>query len=194
LQTGDETLSRVAVLSYIRDLAEVTERVPPQGFGEGIGDLHGLATEERLAILQVLGRKPSIGRVKEVFGSWLAALIEAGVLEDGTRRTSRGTQCVARDGHVCLSLGEKTIDDFLTARGIVHEKEPRYPEGDLRADFLVGDVLIEYFGLKGEPSYDAKTRRKQRMCMKHGIHLVSLYPSDLANTRKLEAKLLRVLG
>ena len=189
--TGDETLPREAVLSYIRDLADVIERVPPQGFGEGIGDLWDLATEERLAILQVLWRKPSIGRVKELFGSWLKALIEAGVLEDGTRRTSRGTQCLAKDGHVCLSLGEKTIDDFLSSRGIAHGREPPYPEGELRADFLVDGVLVEYFGLKGDPDYDTKTKRKQRICRKHGIRLISVYPSDLVSTRKLEAKLLR---
>jgi hypothetical protein len=191
--TGDETLSREAVLSYIQDLAEVIERVPPQGFGEGVGDLWGLTTEERLAILQVLRRKSSVGRVKELFGSWLKALIEAGVLEDGIRRTSRGTQCLAKDGHVCLSLGEKTVDDFLSSRGIAHEREPPYPEGELRADFLVNGALVEYFGLKGDPDYDAKTWRKQRICRKHGIRLISVYPDDLVSKRKLEAKLLRGL-
>ena len=121
LQTsGNKALSREEVLTYLRDLADVLQRVPSQNFGEGMNDLYDLGAEERLAILQVLKRKPTVGRMKELFGSWLKALIEAGVLEDGTRRTSRGTQCLAKDGHVCLSLGEKTIDDFLYTHGIPH--------------------------------------------------------------------------
>jgi hypothetical protein len=110
--------------------------------------------------------------VKELFGSWLEALIEAGILEDGTRRTARGTQCVAIDGHFCLSLGEKTIDDLLHAHGILHEKEPRYPEGNYRADFGVNGVFIEYFGLKGNTDYDKRSEFKRRLCKKHGIKLI----------------------
>ena len=180
--SGDDKLSREQALDYLRDLTETLQRVPPQGFGEGIGDLHGLSTQERLAILQALKKKPTVRRVKELFGTWLEALIEAGVLEDGTRRTSRGTHCLAKDGHVCLSLGEKTIDDFLYSHGIPHDIEPSYPEGNFRADFVVDGVLIEYFGLKGDPDYDAKTKLKQRICRKHGIKLIAVYPNDLVST------------
>ena len=188
--SGSESLTKEQVLTYLQDLSNVLQRVPNQNYGEGIEDLHGLDFQERLAVLQLLKRKPTVRRVKELFGSWLNALVEAGVLEDGTRRTSRGTQCIARDGHVCLSLGEKTIDDFLYSHGIPHEKEPRYPEGDFRGDFSVNGIFIEYFGLKGNPDYDAKTKLKQRICKKHGIRLISIYPSDLVSLKKLERKLL----
>jgi hypothetical protein len=189
-----DTLTREQVLSYLQDLADVLQRVPNQNFGEGIEDLHDLDYQERLALLRVLERKPTVRRVKELFGSWLKALIDAEVLEDGTRRTSRGTQCLAKDGHVCLSLGEKTIDDFLHSRGIAHEKEPHYPESNFRADFLVDSVFIEYFGLKGNPDYDAKTKLKQRICKEHGIKLISIYPSDLVSLKKLSKKLLGELS
>ena len=191
---GSDTLSEAQTLSYLQELATVLQRVPSQGFGEGVEDLWGLDFQERLALLRVLKKKPTVRRVKELFGSWLNALVEAEVLEDGTRRTSRGTQCLAKDGHVCLSLGEKTIDDLLYSRGIAHEKEPPYPERNFRADFLVGDVFIEYFGLKGDPDYDAKTKVKQRICKKHGIRLISIYPSDLASIKKLQRKLLELEG
>jgi hypothetical protein len=192
--SGNGALSRQDVLAYLRNLADVLQRVPAQNFGEGMNDLDDLSAEERLAVLQVLKRKPTVDRVKELFGSWLKALIEAGVLEDGTRRTGRGTQCLAKDGHVCLSLGEKTMDDFLYARGIPHEKEPHYPEGNLRADFLVNGVFIEYFGLKGDPDYDARMWSKQRLCKKQDIRLISVYPSDLVSSKRLETKLLKALS
>lgn len=187
---GADTLTKQEVLEYLQDLAEVLQRVPNQNFGEGVDDLHGLDYQERLALLQVLKRKPTVKRVKDLFGSWLKALVEAEILEEGTRRTSRGTQCLAKDGHVCLSLGEKTIDDFLYNHEIVHQKEPSYPERNFRADFLVDDIFIEYFGLKGNPEYDAKTQLKQRICRKHGIQLISIYPSDLISEKKLRRKLL----
>jgi hypothetical protein len=153
-------------------------------------DLRRLDFEERLAVLQVLRRKPTLGHVKRLFGSWLKALIEAEILEDGTRRTSRGTQCLAKDGHICLSLGEKTIDDFLYQHSIAHDKEPRYPEGNFRGDFLADGIFIEYFGLKGDPDYDAKIRQKQRICKKHNIKLISIYPRDLVSPSRLKQKLL----
>lgn len=190
----EERLSKEEVLEYLRDLERVLERVPSQDFGQGQVDLFALSTEERLELLKVLGRKPSVHRVKELFGSWLGALIEAGILEDGTRRTARGTQCIAKDGHVCLSLGEKTIDDLLHAHGILHEKEPHYPESNYRADFAVGDVFIEFFGLTGNPDYDAKTKLKKSLCRKHGIKLISIYPGDLVSSKKLERKLLTQLS
>jgi hypothetical protein len=101
------------ILAFLKDLADVLGKVPTQSFGEGISDFHDMDDEQRLAVLRVLQRKPPTNRVKEIFGSWLKALIEADVLEDGARKTARGIQTIARDGHVCLSLGEKTIDDYL---------------------------------------------------------------------------------
>jgi hypothetical protein len=187
--SGNDSASERDMLKYLQDLANLIERVPPQNFGEGMTDLLDMQSNERLALLKLLRGKPSVKRVKAVFGSWLNALIQAGVLEDRTRKTSRGIQCIARDGHICLSLGEKTIDDFLHVHGVRHEKEPRYPEGNYRGDFKVGSVFIEYFGLTGNPEYDAKTEEKIRICRKHGINLVAIYPVDLISQKKLEGKL-----
>jgi hypothetical protein len=190
---GSETKSKEEVLAYLMDLVTVLQRIPHQGYGEGMNDLKGLNYQERLNLLQVLQRKPSTSHVKKLFGTWLQALIDAGVLEDDVRRTSRGIQCIAKDGHICLSIGEKTIDDFLYAHGIVHEKEPYYPEGKYRADFEVDGIFIEYFGLTGNPEYDKKTKEKQRLCKKFGIKLISLFPNDLVSESRLDAKILKVL-
>lgn len=189
--SGDPTLSKDEIIEFLNDLAKVLGKVPNQNYQQEL-TLKGMDSESRLTILQVLQKQPTIQRVKGIFGSWLKALIDAGILEDGTRRTSRGIQTIAKDGHVCLSLGEKIIDDYLFNQGIVHEREPKYPVGNYRADFLVGGIFIEYFGLKSNPEYDAKTRKKQRLCKDHGIPLISIYPSDLVNIAKLEKKLAKL--
>jgi hypothetical protein len=188
--SGNSSASKEDICKYLQELAVLLGHVPTQNFGEGATDLLDFNTAERSAILKCLREKPTLARVKTVFGSWLSALIIAGILEDGTRKTSRGIQSIAKDGHVCLSLGEKTIDDFLYLNGISHDKEPRYPEGNYRADFLVNGVFIEYFGLAGNPDYDTRAREKVRICKKHGITLIALYPQDLVNHRKLTGKLL----
>jgi hypothetical protein len=190
---GLDTITRKKAISYIQGLANILQRVPNYDFGKRAGDLIDLDTSQRLELLKVLKKKPSIKRVKELFSSWLNALVEAGILEDGVRRTSRGTQCLAKDGHVCLSLGEKTIDDFLYNHNIPHDKESAYPESNYRTDFTVGSAFIEYFGLTGDPEYDLKMKEKKKICRKHGIRLISIYPEDLVSMKKLESKLKKVL-
>lgn len=191
--SGRDDISREGIIQYIQDLTNVLQAIPSQNFGETLSSLTHLTTEERAAVLKLNSGKPTIRRVKAIFGSWLKALIEAGVLEDGTRQTSRGVHSIAKDGHVCLSLGEKTIDDFLFLSGISHDKEPRYPEGNYRGDFRVGNTFIEYFGLTGDAEYDAKTKKQISICRKHGITLIAVYPQDLVSQKRLESKLLTSL-
>jgi len=123
---------------------------------------------------------------KATFGSWLKALIVSQVLSDGTRRTSYGTMTVANDGHDCRSLAEKTIDDWLFAHGIEHEIEPVYPNdpelnpsGQMRADWKINHVFVEYFGLMQKKEYLEKARKKEVLCARHNIHLIPLLPDDL---------------
>jgi hypothetical protein len=89
-------------LSYVRRLSELLGRVPNSDFATDWIDLASLDEKNASDVLRLLRSKPPLERVKDHFGSWLAALVEAGVLEDGTRKMPRGTQCLARDGHVCL--------------------------------------------------------------------------------------------
>jgi len=188
-ETGNKSASKRAILQYLKDLAFLLGRVPTQNFGEGKTDLIDMTYDERLALLKLLKNKPSVRCVKSKFGSWLNALIQAEVLEDGTRRAGRGIQSIAKDGHICHSLGEKTIDEYLFAHDIYHEREPRYPESNYRGDFKIGKAILEYFGLTGNPEYDAKTKEKISLCEKHGISLVALYPKDLISQEKFESKL-----
>jgi hypothetical protein len=101
----------------------------------------------------------------------------------------RGTQCLARDGHLCFSLGEKTVDDLLSELGLSHEKEPRYPQSTLRADFLVGDTYVEFLGLKGDLGYDEKTTTKKQLCKAADLPLLLIEPKDLMNRKSLVRKI-----
>jgi hypothetical protein len=90
------------------------------------------------------------------------------------------------DGHVCLSLAEKIIDDWLYQHGIAHEREPHYPQhesfnprGLLRADWRIGPIMVEYFGLVGDPHYDAKMTRKIALAQETGIKLISIFQHNL---------------
>lgn len=187
--TGYENISKNDIIKYIQELVFIIKIIPPQNYSEN-GELTTLTSDELYKVLKLMkDSKPNIHTVKALFdNSWLKALIEAGVLDNNTRKTSRGTHTIAKDGHVCLSLGEKTIDDFLYSHNIKHEKEPHYPEGNYRADFLIDNVFVEYFGLKGNPEYDKKIKLKQKLCKKHNIKLISIYPNDIISLKKLQNK------
>ncbi|MDO9628016.1 MAG: hypothetical protein Q7I96_10410 [Methanobacteriaceae archaeon] len=188
LASGLLSASKEEIIQYIHDLVETTEMIPPQNYGSGMNDLHGLTTEERLSLLKILKRKPNLIRVKKIFGSWFNALIEADVLDQDSQRMARGTRCLAKDGHLCYSLAEKTIDDFLHSNTICHEKEPKYPEGNYRGDFIINKTFIEYFGLMNDSKYKEKAKLKKRICKKYNIDLIAIYPKDLTNRSKLEKK------
>lgn len=127
-----------------------------------------------------------VEHVKRKYGSWFKALAETGALPDGVQVLSRGIRCLSKDGHVCRSLAEQRIDDWLYARDLAHEREPYYPahhrynmNGRRRADWKVGDTFIEYFGLVGNEAYDKKLDEKILLAQECGIDLLAVYPSDL---------------
>jgi hypothetical protein len=54
-------------------------------------------------------------------------------------------------------------------------------------------VHIEFFDLARNADYDAKMKLKQELCRKHDTALISIYPQNLASSRKLEGELLAQL-
>ena len=187
--SGGNSINKEEIIKYFQKLVEIIQVIPYQNFGESPSSLKFLNTEQRVAVLKINDNRPSIKRVKEIFGSWLNALIQSGIIEGETIKMKIGTRCIAKDGHVCLSLGEKTIDDYLFINEICHDKEPRYPEGNYKGDFLCGNIIIEYFGLFGQSEYDKKTKEKINICKRHNIKLVEIYPQDLVFINKLDNKL-----
>ena len=129
--------------------------------------------------------------VRKKCGTWFLGLAESGVLPSGTLPTFRGVRCIAEDGHQCASMDEQFIDNWLTRHQIQHSREPTYPfhptlnqSGRRRADWAVGDVFIEYFGLSGDPTYDEKAEQKIALAAVSGIRLIQVFPSDLSHLEK----------
>lgn len=142
--------------------------------------------------MRAYGKMGGIDHVKQVCDSWFTGLASSGALPGGVQATARGIRCLATDGHVCNSLEEQEIDNWLSAHGIAHTKEPMYPphnvfnpKGKRRADWQVEGTLIEFFGLVGDPRYDAKRDDKVALASALGLDLLAVYPADLWNIDEL---------
>jgi hypothetical protein len=143
--------------------------------------------EIAIEVTKSMHQIPSFQGLAKQYGSWFKLLVASGVLPAGTRPTRYGTMVIARDGHECLSLAEKTIDDLLFDQRIPHEKEPRYPGADYRADWklIAGgtEVFIELFGLDGEPNYTKRKREKLVYAEQAGMRIIALERKDLVNLK-----------
>ncbi len=124
---------------------------------------------------------------KEKFGSWNNAIKLAGFQ---TNPVKFARKYYSADGHLCDSLAEKIIDEYLFRHKIIHEKNIPYPENyKLTTDFKVNNVFIEYFGLANEiKGYDQTIKRKRIICKKYHITLLEIYPRDLFSKNKLRDK------
>lgn len=132
---------------------------------------------------------------KEMFGSWAHLLSESGLLEE--RATgSGGHQSIATDGHLCLSLGERAICEFLNKNEIAHSKEPIYPQdselnpkGLLRADFLIGDLWVEFAGRMDNPAYAERMKTKAKLAKKYKLHWLKLEKSTVEDLHSILTKI-----
>jgi len=153
--------------------------------------------EIAIEVTKLMHQIPSFQALAKQHGSWFKLLVASGVLPKGTRPTTYGTMVIARDGHECLSLAEKTIDDLLFEHCIPHEKEPRYPGAEYRADWklIVGgaDVFVELFGLDGERNYTKRKRDKLAYAKQAGMTIVALERNDLVNLKHAFQKKILVL-
>lgn len=183
---GNQLTDKSVMLEQLSTVANILGVVPTSSFRRNL-NLATISESNQIILIKTLLSMPLQKKFVETFGSWLQSLILAGILEDGTYQTSRGVRCIAIDGHVCNSLAEKTVDDWLYSHGISHEKEPLYPYHPrlnpykLRADWKVQNVLIEYAGLMDEPDYAAKMIAKQEIAEEFGLSLIILQPQDILN-------------
>lgn len=90
-------------------------------------------------------------------------------------------------GDYVKSAGEKAIADFLFERGVSYKYERNHwwDGVNYKPDFTIFEtersgVVIEYFGLVGDPKYDEQMERKRKYWKaKPHWKLIELFPSDL---------------
>jgi hypothetical protein len=128
----------------------------------------------------------AIGGPEEGVTGWIPMLLAYGLFPGEAVKTARGYWCLADDGALCRSLDEKLIDDLLSRLEKKHVHEPDYPHdkqfnpnGRKRADWKVGEVYVEYFGMMSVAEYAEKANQKQTLAEKHGLKLLSVYPQDM---------------
>ena len=118
------------------------------------------------------------------FGTWNKAIKKAGFF---TNPVLFAKKYIASDGHKCDSLSEKIIDDWLTKREIIHQKNAHYPNSKCTTDFKVNDTFIEFFGLHGELKiYDEYFMKKLDFVRINNLKLIAIYPKDLFPKSKLD--------
>jgi len=153
--------------------------------------------------VQELGRVPAKRELEEIdkacrnfFGSWNSAIIAAGFKPNRShsQRMYRRTRTRALDGHLCDSISEALVDNWLAKNNISHERDVSYPKTNHKADWAIfvggRQVFIEYFGLANDsPRYDRAVRRKKELCRKHKLTLVAIYPQDIYPKKYLDNKL-----
>ena len=176
---GQSYSRKAETIVALRRLAEAIEGIPEQSIAATIS-IAGMSDERRDRIMAGLIVAPSSPIAKRQLGStWLAVLQAAGLVGEAWR-PGRGTYCLASDGHLCRSLAERTVDDFLTARGIAHTPEPAYPGSTRRADWGLPDgTYVEFAGLLGDAEYRAKIAEKRAIAAAAGVQLIVLVPEDL---------------
>lgn len=176
-------------LKKLANFAKELDQLPPYNFfGNDFVRRYfkQLSRKKRNKILGLLKNMPHPEYYKIRFGSWFDALNKANLLEEGVRRTGRGTQVKAKDGHMCFSLDEKFIDDFLKDNKIRHTKEIFYPKhanlnpnGNFRTDWKVGKYYIEYLGLEGSKQYDKKSALKRELVDELRLKFIEIHREDL---------------
>ena len=120
------------------------------------------------------------------FGSWNNAIVTAG-LEPNRSHNQRMYKCMrtrASDGHICDSVSELIIDNWLTENNIAHDRNISYPNTNHKADWGINfqerTIFVEYFGLaKDSPRYDKSVEEKKDICRKQKIQLIEIYPENL---------------
>ncbi|BFM38254.1 hypothetical protein OLK001_01800 [Synechocystis sp. LKSZ1] len=97
------------------------------------------------------------------------------------------------DGNRYKSYGEKIIANFLFERDIPYRYERNYDWNGInyRPDFTIftnknSGIIIEYFGLEGDPDYDKMSDKKREFWRnKSGWNFLEFSPQDILNDNLL---------
>lgn len=81
------------------------------------------------------------------------------------------------------------IGNTLTSLKMQYEYEPiiELKEKTLNPDFYIPEknIYIEYYGMRSVDSYDQKYRKKKLIYKKRNLKVISLFPQNIKNPKKL---------
>lgn len=119
-----------------------------------------------------------LGRSKKVVLDYLK-LYGIKVRPDGIKNRER-IKC--KDGHLVRSYYERAFDNILYKNGIEHEYDPRLPFNKrYMADFKVGNVYVEIWGLMNIKQYREKREKKINLYNSNNCILLEVFPDDFKN-------------
>lgn len=127
------------------------------------------------------------------FGTWNKAMVSCGIKPNGSRYQK--IRIKSSDGHMCDSLSEKTVDEWMSTNNIRHSRSKKYPNSKMDCDFYLPDhdAWVEYFGLIGQvEEYDKGVEIKRQLAKEHELNLIEILPSDLYPENKLDAFMERI--
>lgn len=128
----------------------------------------------------------SVGKLFKVSDTYIKSVLhkkQIPLRKSGYPNVSHYT---AQDGHRVKSSLELQVDDWLSSRWIPHTYEPFIGGTRLKADFLVGNVYVEIWGITGNQTYEEKRKRKLEAYQHHQLELLSVYPHDFPKLQVLE--------
>lgn len=115
----------------------------------------------------------------------------------------RSIPYIGLDGVFYKSMGEKRLADYLFEHNVsyVYEKNFWWEKRNYKPDFtialkshLVKGLVIEYFGMTGDPAYDRLTKEKQSFWKeKFDYEFIPLFPGDADTIELLDRKVGRHL-
>lgn len=185
--------TRETAITTLKKLNAALGVIPAQNFNQPVFPPDA-ADQNRDRWMEALLHMPSPDQIKHALGEkdWFGVLQTAGIVGEGWR-PSHGTWCRAEDGHLCRSLLEKSIDDWLSRHRIVHECEPHWPKrptlnpsGLKRADWLLDDgSFVECAGLMERSDYATKMEQKRELARLTGVRLHIITPADLFRLDKI---------
>lgn len=150
-----------------------------------------------------LKRVPAKRELREIanycvvaFGSWNNAIKAAGFVANRSHddRMYKRVNAKALDGHLCDSISELLIDNWLYKNNIPHSRDASYPNTHHKADWEIlsqnQKTFIEYFSLANDsPRYDRAIEEKKKLCSKNKIKLIPIYHWELYPKRRFEEKI-----
>lgn len=147
-----------------------------------------IPSENELLDLYTSGHNcDSIGEQFGISGGFVNKLMKDYGIEFRTPNLQKHLAC--KDGHIVRSGLELLVDNWLWDHAILHVLEPQLPFRG-KADFLVGDIWIEVWGVVSRKSdtrfggkvaekYSARRIVKERLYREHGLRLIGLEKSDV---------------